>query len=435
MAVAAMALWIAALAGGLPGGDGYGAAAWHAHEMLYGFAPAALAGFLMTAIPNWTGKMPLSGRPLAALAGLWLAGRLAMLATGLVGVPTAVAIDASFLPILAAVCARELVAGGKWKELRVLAGVVLLALANLGFHAEVLLAGAPGIGVRAGVAAFALLAAIVGGRIIPSFTRNWLAMAGATRLPTPFNRHDGLAIGLGFAGLLPWVAAPEGPVTAAAALAGATAVAWRLARWRGAATWREPLLLVLHVAFGFLALGYVAIAAAALGWLPPPAALHVILVGGIVGLMLAGDARAHRPAARRLALDGGVLPLPLRRRAGPAGRRPRRRAAPAGTGGRPLDRRLPALPRRVRADAPLRPQATHQLIAQSRRDEALSSAALPCPGPALRARGMERFARPTGEADARERVRQRDAVGAPPPRLSYPSDSKTSIVPVRAGGL
>ena len=82
MAVAAMALWIAALAGGLPGGDGYGAAAWHAHEMLYGFAPAALAGFLMTAIPNWTGKMPLSGRPLAALAGLWLAGRLAMLATG-----------------------------------------------------------------------------------------------------------------------------------------------------------------------------------------------------------------------------------------------------------------------------------------------------------------------------------------------------------------
>lgn len=294
MAVAAMALWIAALAGGLPGGDGYGAAAWHAHEMLYGFAPAALAGFLMTAIPNWTGKMPLSGRPLAALAGLWLAGRLAMLATGLVGVPTAVAIDASFLPILAAVCARELVAGGKWKELRVLAGVVLLALANLGFHAEVLLAGAPEIGVRAGVAAFALLAAIVGGRIIPSFTRNWLAMAGATRLPTPFNRHDGLAIGLGFAGLLPWVAAPEGPVTAAAALAGATAVAWRLARWRGAATWREPLLLVLHVAFGFLALGYVAIAAAALGWLPPPAALHVILVGGIAGLMLAVMTRATR---------------------------------------------------------------------------------------------------------------------------------------------
>ena len=93
-AVLAMALWIAALATGLPLGGDYGAVAWRAHEMLFGFAPAVLAGFLMTAIPNWTGQMPLSGRPLAALAGLWLAGRLAMLAAGWIGVPAAVAVDA-----------------------------------------------------------------------------------------------------------------------------------------------------------------------------------------------------------------------------------------------------------------------------------------------------------------------------------------------------
>ena len=100
--------------------------------MLFGFGPAVLAGFLMTAIPNWTGQMPLSGPPLAMLAGLWLAGRLSMLAVGWVGVPVAVAVDALFLPALAAVCGRELVAGRKWKDMKVLAGVAVIAVANLG---------------------------------------------------------------------------------------------------------------------------------------------------------------------------------------------------------------------------------------------------------------------------------------------------------------
>jgi len=294
VAVAAMALWIAALAGGLPLGGGYGAAAWHAHEMLFGFGSAVVAGLLMTAIPNWTGQMPLSGRPLALLAGLWLAGRAAMLLAGAIGVPLAVTIDGVFLPALVAVCARELIAGRKWKDLKVLGGVTLVAIANLCFHAEVLMTGAPGPAGRAGVAGYALLVMLIGGRIIPSFTRNWLAMAGASRLPVPFNRQDGAAILVGLAALLVWTAAPLGPVTAAAALAGAGAIAWRLSRWCGAATWREPLLLVLHVAFGFLGLGFVAVAAAALGWLPAAGAMHLLMVGGIAGMMLAVMTRATR---------------------------------------------------------------------------------------------------------------------------------------------
>ncbi|MBP7002053.1 NnrS family protein [Amaricoccus sp.] len=293
-AVVAMALWIGALTAGLPIGGAYGAAGWHAHEMLFGFAPAVLAGFLMTAIPNWTGQMPLAGRPLAMLAGLWLAGRVAMLAAGVVGAPVAAAVDAAFLPALATACARELIAGKKWKDLKVLVGVAVIAAANIGFHAEVLLSGAPGMAARAGVAGFALLVTIIGGRIIPSFTRNWLAMAGASRLPVAFNGQDGVAIGVGLVGLVAWVVAPEGWPTAAAALVAAVAVAWRLSRWRGAATWREPLLLVLHVAFGFLGLGFVAIAAAALGWLPQAAAMHVLTVGGIAGTMLAVMTRATR---------------------------------------------------------------------------------------------------------------------------------------------
>lgn len=293
-AVLAMALWIAALATGLPLGGAYGTVAWHGHEMLFGFGAAALAGFLMTAIPNWTGQMPLSGPPLAALAGLWLAGRAAMLAAAWIGVPAAVAVDALFLPALVAVCARELIAGRKWRDMKVLAGVTLIGLANLGYHAEVMLTGAAGASARAAVAGFAFLVMIVGGRIVPSFTRNWLAMEGASRLPVPFDRADGGAIVATLAALVVWVVVPEGRPAAVAGLAGAGVVAWRLGRWRGVATWREPLLLVLHVAFGFFGLGFLAIAAAALGWLPAAGAMHVMMVGGIAGMMLAVMTRATR---------------------------------------------------------------------------------------------------------------------------------------------
>lgn len=290
----AMALWIAALATGLPVGGDYGAVAWHGHEMLFGFGAAVLSGFLMTAIPNWTGKMPLSGRPLAALAGLWLAGRVAMLGAGWIGVTAAVTIDALFLPALLTACARELIAGGKWSELKVLGGVALITVANIGFHAEVLLTGAPGLAARAGVAGYALLVMIIGGRIVPSFTRNWLAARGETRLPVPFNRDDGISILLSLVALTLWLFVPEGPVAVAAGLAGLAIVAWRMARWRGAGTWREPLLLVLHVAFGFVGLGFLAMAAGGAGLMPPAAAMHVMMVGGMAGMMLAVMTRATR---------------------------------------------------------------------------------------------------------------------------------------------
>lgn len=293
-AVLAMALWIGALAGGLPLGGDYGMIAWHGHEMLFGFASAVLAGFLMTAIPNWTGQMPLSGPPLAALATLWLAGRLAMLGAGLIGVPVAVFVDALFLPALVAVCARELVAGKKWKDMKVLAGVAAIAAANLGYHAEVVLTGAAGASARVAVAGYVVLVMVIGGRIVPSFTRNWLAAQGASRLPVAFNRQDGIAILACLAALLVWVVVPQGLAAAIAGLAGAAVIFWRLSRWRGAATRAEPLLLVLHVAFGFVGLGFLGIAAGGLGWLPPAGAMHPMLVGGIAGMMLAVMTRATR---------------------------------------------------------------------------------------------------------------------------------------------
>ena len=298
-AVLAMALWIAALTAGLPLGGAYGMVAWHGHEMLFGFGAAVLAGFLMTAIPNWTGQMPLSGPPLAVLAALWLAGRVAMLAVPWIGVGAAVTVDALFLPVLVVVCGRELVVGRKWKDMKILVAIAVIGTANLGFHTEVLTTGAAAVSARAALAGFVLLVMIVGGRIVPSFTRNWLAQRGETRLPVAFNRQDGIAILAILAALVVWVVAPVGAPAAVAGVAGAGVVAWRLSRWRGLATAAEPLLLVLHVAFGFVVLGFLGLAAGAVGWLPPAGAMHPMLVGGIAGMMLAVMTRATRGHTRR----------------------------------------------------------------------------------------------------------------------------------------
>ena len=142
-AVVAMVLWIAALIHGLPLGGDYGAPLWHAHEMVFGFAPAVLAGFLLTAIPNWTGSLPVSGRALIGLFSVWAAGRVAMAGAALTGTWAAAAVDAAFLPLLLAIAAREIIAGRKWNDLKVLGGVTAVMAGNLGFHGAVLGGGDP----------------------------------------------------------------------------------------------------------------------------------------------------------------------------------------------------------------------------------------------------------------------------------------------------
>ncbi len=293
-AVAAMALWIAALVHGVPVGGDYGASAWHAHEMLFGFAPAVLAGFLLTAIPNWTGSLPVSGGPLMLLAGQWLAGRLAMAAAGWTGMGIAAFLDAAFLPALLAIAAREIIAGRKWNDLKVLAGVTAVMLGNLGFHAAALTGGDTGVALRLSVAGYTALVLIIGGRIIPSFTRNWLNQRGESRHPVPYNRFDIGVIGFSAATLGLWSFLPDSRLLLAAAPAAAVLNAARLARWRGAATWAEPLLFVLHAAYAFVPLGFLAIAGAGAGLVLPASALHVFTVGVIGCMMLAVMTRATR---------------------------------------------------------------------------------------------------------------------------------------------
>ena len=291
-AIVAMVLWIAALSGFFDLGGDYGAPNWHAHEMLFGFASAVLAGFLLTAVPNWTGRLPVSGKPLVWLFALWCAGRLFLLVPDQVGVVTAAAVDGLFLPALLAICAREVIAGRKWKDLKVLGGLLALSVANIVFHVAAIGGDHSQMATRLAVSAYTVLVIIVGGRIVPSFTRNWLNRFGRTDFPVPYNGFDTAAILIGIAALAVWTIEPESIVAVPTALLAAFMHAVRLIRWRGWTTWPEQVLVVLHVAYAFIPVGFITMALAALDVMDTRSVLHVFTVGVIGCMMLAVMTRA-----------------------------------------------------------------------------------------------------------------------------------------------
>lgn len=285
----AMVLWVLDVSLGLGLGS-----AWHAHEMLFGYSSAALAGFLLTAIPNWTGRLPVSGMPLLALFMLWLAGRLVLLVPDATSMLAACLLDAAFLPVLFLICAREIVAGRKWKDLKVLFAVGALTLANGFFHYGYLVWGDVALASRLAIAAYMMLIMIIGGRILPSFTRNWLTKRGASKMPTPYNRFDTASLVVAVGALAFWVATPLHWATGVVCTVAAVLQLTRLLRWRGWTTVAEGLVLVLHLAYGFVALSFACLALAAFEWLEPVAALHLATAGSIGAMTLAVMTRASR---------------------------------------------------------------------------------------------------------------------------------------------
>jgi uncharacterized protein involved in response to NO len=262
-----------------------GALDWHIHEMLYGYVAASIAGFLLTAIPNWTGRLPVNGWPLALLAALWLAGRIAILFSSQIGAIAAAAIDVSFLLTLAIVAAREIIAGRNWRNLRVLIVLGVLIAGNVVFHAEVLQYGAAGYGIRIGIAGVIAMIMVIGGRIVPSFTNNWLVKNNPGRLPVSFARFDMIAIAAGALALLMWVALPAHGATGTLLLLAGALHLVRLARWAGDRTMTDRLVLVLHVGYAFVPLGFALIGASFFfDGVPPSAGIHA-WTAGAVGLM------------------------------------------------------------------------------------------------------------------------------------------------------
>jgi uncharacterized protein involved in response to NO len=290
----AMLTWLCAFLYGVPLASAFAPLAWHRHEMLFGFVGAAIVGFLLTAIPNWTGRLPIAGPPLAALVGLWLAARVAVWFSAGVGLAVAAAFDVGFYLIVAFVAGREVIAAGN-RNVPVVGIVLLFALVNAWDYAAAAgVAGSEAAPSHAAIALVAVLISLIGGRIIPSFTRNWMAKQGMTQgLPGQPGRFDLATIAVTAAALLGWVAFPGiAWVGALLALAGAAQLV-RLARWRGWRTWRDPLVLVLHVGYAWIPLGLLLLGASVAGApLPVTAAVHALTAGAIATMILAVMTRA-----------------------------------------------------------------------------------------------------------------------------------------------
>ena len=256
----------------------------HAHEMLFGYLGAVVAGFLLTAVPNWTGRLPLQGFPLIGLVALWVAARSAAPFSGLLGPIAWAAVALAFPLALLAAIAREIVAGRNWRNLKVLVILALLLAADLGYHVEIALRGQPLYAQRVASAAMVMLVGLIGGRIVPSFTLNRLRPRGG-RLPVPFDRLDSAAMIAGAAALVAWTLRPDATAAALLAMVAGILHLVRLARWAGDRTVREPILLVLHLAYAFIPLGFLLVAAEALtAAVGPAAAVHAWGVGAF-GLM------------------------------------------------------------------------------------------------------------------------------------------------------
>ena len=293
-AVAALALWLCSLAGAVTLPSLFDPLAWHRHEMLFGFVGAVIAGFLLTAIPNWTGRLPIAGLPLAGLFGLWAAARLGQLFSMMTGPILPALLDVGFYLVLAGLAAREVVAAGN-RNLPIVLLVLLLGAANAADHASAAgLIADPDIGIRAAISIIVLMISLIGGRIVPSFTRNWLAKHGVREgLPGQPGRFDLATIAVTAVALLAWFLAPPGAIAGWLFLLAGLLQAVRLSRWGGHRTWRDPLVLILHVGYCWVPAGLLLLGASLLGTnVPGSAAIHALTAGAMATMILAVMTRA-----------------------------------------------------------------------------------------------------------------------------------------------
>ncbi|MCC7017755.1 MAG: NnrS family protein [Rhodospirillales bacterium] len=268
---------------------------WHGHEMLFGYASAVVAGFFLTAVPNWTGREPLRGLPLGALALAWLAGRVAMWSAAVLPPALVAALDLAFVPFLAVLVVRALSGGWSRRNAIFLPVFAALFAGNVLFHLDA--AGVvPGLGSRGLLLALdtiLFLIAVIGGRVVPAFTTNALRRAGEDRFPLSRPPVEAAALlsvaALAIADLL----APDSVAAGAVAAAAAAVHAARLAGWRGHRTLGEPILWIIHLGYAWLVLGFALKALALLGgFLPATAANHALTIGAIGSMTLGVMSRA-----------------------------------------------------------------------------------------------------------------------------------------------
>jgi uncharacterized protein involved in response to NO len=290
----AILFWLALFYGRLASFSAFVPVDWHVHEMLFGYLAAIVTGFLLTAIPNWTGRLPLQGFPLLVLVLLWLVGRVIVFFSASFDWRLVAFADCAFLAAVSAAAGLEIVAGRNWRNLKVLLPVSAMLAANVAFHIEAHVNGVSDISRRLGIGAAVVLIMIIGGRIIPSFTRNWLVRENPGRLPIPFSRFDMMTIATSTVALTGWIYFPADPACGVLLVGAAALNAGRLVRWAGDRTARNPIVLILHLAFAMVPVGFLLCGLAALlpDAVPQAAGLHAFGVGAIGAMTLAVMTRA-----------------------------------------------------------------------------------------------------------------------------------------------
>jgi uncharacterized protein involved in response to NO len=319
-----VAAWTAIWRGALAAPGWPSPAWWHGHEMLFGLVAAAIAGFLLTAAPVWTGRPALHGRPLAALLGLWALGRLAMLCAGQLPAGLVAAIDVAFLPVVAGVLVRTLWRTGQRRNYGIVAVLGALALANAAVHAQVL-------GFEGNSAPRALrftgdlvvvLIVVIGGRITPGFTTNALLRLGVDARASSPPWLDRLAVASVTLLAAVDLVAPRGITSGLVAALAGLAVAARMTGWQTLRTWRDPLVWSLHAGMAWVAMGLFLVAAGDLGRsVPASAGLHALTAGAMGSMILAVMTRVGLGhTGRPLVLPRGAVGIYLLVHAGAAAR-------------------------------------------------------------------------------------------------------------------
>lgn len=268
---------------------------WHAREMVFGFGAAALAGFLLTAVPNWTAMGPIHGARLASLFGVWLAGRIM---AWLSGEETAIAfavVDLAFLPALAAIVSPGIVRRNLRRNGAFVLMLAILTSANAATHAEALGAdwASARWGIELGLGVLLVMISIIGGRIVPAFTVGGLRMAGQPMAIEPAPRLDIVAIAATASFVIAWAIGAGEPVIGVAAAVAAVAHCARLARWKGWRSFGTPLVWILHLAYSWLVIGFALVAAHGLGApIAVSAGFHALGAGAVGTMILAVMSRA-----------------------------------------------------------------------------------------------------------------------------------------------
>jgi uncharacterized protein involved in response to NO len=295
--VAALVLvpwWAGAFAFGIPLGSIWPPTLWHAHEMLFGFIAAAIAGFLLTAVPSWTGQRGFAGRPLMLLAGLWTLGRLLVASSGLWPLSVVAAADLAFLPVLVAFVARPLLRSrNRNTPLLVVLGLLWAAHAGFYWALAALDATRAASALRLGIDVVLVLMTVIGGRILPAFTSSGLKASGDDVVLRGWRGMTPVVLALMVAVALADLVHPDGAIAGWLALAAGLAQGIRMLQWRTLRTLQMPIVWVLHLAYAWLPVGLVLKALAILDGAAAAAFwMHALTIGALSTMILAVMTRA-----------------------------------------------------------------------------------------------------------------------------------------------